>query len=481
LGSRIQVFSNTGSFINQWYNGVPYQSPAFIAIDANNVLWMGSFYSSFKGYDAPTGNLLTILPGTVIPGSGSVVNWGWFMANPTTTRVFATKDDGGTGFGPYSINSISSNKMLLSDILHYYINVLIDSTIQTSYTASSNPVITLPGWTGDVWDHLKQICSAYILEIASVNDVVTICNVGTRTLALDNVQGGSVALGIDTTASGQSVNITYQNATSGFGTLYDATLDSSKIFTTDVAQFNVETMTTNDYIGFINQPIRVDAITAPGQYVVYDSSDVPVLVTTALWNQYGGSVNVSINPDNPTSLDIAIQGPGSLIPGTLAPYKFGISYGGQVSTPAFSITGSAVFTNPIKLNLLTGANRSKNTALSAADVDNFAISTIAQAYDRGIWASADAGGPVPTLSAVIPTSVISGFGLTEGSLVSFKESIYRITSANIGNAWTRIGAKRHITTADFNTIATGKTTAQFVTRWGANQTGDFTIKPLRTF
>jgi hypothetical protein len=115
----------------------------------------------------------------------------------------------------------------------------------------------------------------------------------------------------------------------------------------------------------------------------------------------------------------------------------------------------------------------------AATITNTFVNTLSDAYSRGVWATIIAAGPAVNISFTLPTSVISGFGLTAGSLVKYKNSIYRITDVQIGNVSVSCTAERHVTSGDVEALWSGKTVADYLVVWGNHPVEDAIVEPLR--
>lgn len=216
-----------------------------------------------------------------------------------------------------------------------------------------------------------------------------------------------------------------------------------------------------------------------GQYMILAADNLPVPHTE--WAAHGGSISVQVNPDIPGAIDVILQGPTTEIPGVTGPFTLAAS-DGETTYPVFSVVGLGVFTRPEVVNILTGADRDKTTAEVAQKVDNFMHSSIAMIYSRCTWTTSRASGPVITLKASVPTTAVEGFGLCAGSLVSWKESTYRVTDAQIGPEWTSITAIRHVTVGEFDALmaADGASVGDFDTLWDGNVCEDLKIKPLRS-
>lgn len=379
------------------------------------------------------------------------------------------------------VQGFSRTRIPLSQCLIDYF-ALVDSSIVPTYTASSNPDVFIPGWSGNLWKYLKDLLSAYGLDIGVVAGAATIRDIGTLTIgaAADDSIARSASLSLDSSATGLSINVKNYNTSAGSGVLYDAT-DYGKIFSVKVGETVTETVTGNNYPVTLN-PVTHTTIAdgvpvLPGQYYVIASDNLPV--TQSEWIAYGASVTATINQDVPGGIDVTLVGPATEIPGVPPPYSLAIS-DGEVTRPAFSVTGSGVFTNPETINLLTGADATKTSQEVAQDIDNIFIDTKERAYDRGVWASTLASGPRMTLTVSVPTSMLDGFGLIAGSLWTFKENIYRVVSADIGNAATRLTLTPYITTGDVDALWSADNTGDWDSFWGGNETTDFKIKPLRT-
>lgn len=359
---------------------------------------------------------------------------------------------------------------ILQDAFSYYF--ALSGVLESYYTATVNPAVVLPPWSGDVWDHVKQLCSAYAVEIAVVSNVVTVRDIGVNTLIVDNLVSGTAKLSLDSQSNGQYVKVAYSKARySTNSVLYDAQV-AGNAMSVSAGSHTSQTVTTTNYPTVVNNPTPTDATTAPpGTYYVLDANNVHIPVTQ--WVGYGGSLVVSMNPAL-GSLDLILTAPN-----TGAPYASPFTVQVAPGVPGWSITGVGVFTDPATVNITTGSTPGNNGPVQAADVNNFAIGSIDQAYNRGEWAAALAGEAGLTLSLSVPTSTVSGFGLCEGSLISFKESTYRVITARIGNGVTAITATKYVTVGAFDTFQNGKTVGQFDTFWNGNPAENLSIKPYR--
>jgi DNA-binding beta-propeller fold protein YncE len=390
-------------------------------------------------------------------------------------RGFDSGADPNPTFGTNNrVQSYSYAARTLSAALQAYVDQ-VDPTIVIDYNAADDPIVVVPGWSGNVWKHLKDAASAYHVEIGVVDDTVTVRDVGSVLLDTANIEADSARLSLNSTATGLSINIKNYNAEVGSGIVYDAD-STGKIFQINSGQTVTETISGTNFPTQLNTPTQT--ATSPvsaGQYMVVGSDNL--VVSTTNWLNAGGSITVAINDAIPGGIDVTIIGPGGAI-GGISTFYIG-RYDGTSIVPAFSITGGGVFSTPVVLNILSGADETKTSELVAVDIDNVFIDTPGRAYDAGAWALFDASGPAITLKMNIPTSVVGGFGLAQGSTFILKENRYRVVDAEISEDWTQITCTPYVTTAEVDALWTSLTTGDWDTFWGSSDTLDFKIKPLR--
>lgn len=364
----------------------------------------------------------------------------------------------------------------LSDAIRSYID-LIDNTITIQYDATTNPNVIFPGWSGNVWKFLSDLCAAYAIEIVRDGLGILVRDIGAREIEIEDVVSGSASMNMTATATGRSVNIVNYNVSAGSGIVYDAAADANgRTLSVGAGEVLTETLQTNTYPTHLNQPTHTDDISVPaGQYFVIASDGLPV--TVGAWREYGGQLSVAISKEIPGGIEVTLIGPREEIPGVTAPYSIAIS-DGSTTRPALSITGSGVFTNPVSVNLLTGASPDRTTQQVALDIDNVFIGNIEQAYDRGAWACTVAAGPSISYQMSVPSASLNGLGGVAGSVLDARSGIYRVSSVSISGPQAGMTCVPMCTTGEFDSQWLGKTTGEFDSQWSGRTTGDFKIKPL---
>jgi hypothetical protein len=303
----------------------------------------------------------------------------------------------------------------------------------------------------------------YRWEIGLQNNAVVARPIGSKVFNVDNV-AGSPATTTTTTFTGRYVDVGYSSAVVvSNGLVYEARADDNRILSVGAAQTTVTAIQTDAYLTSILQPLRVTTfIPGAGTYYVVDSTGLPVVVDQ--WEDYGGAVSVAIDPDSAGVINVTLTGPTEEIPSTTAPYSLSVSDGDN-QYAAFSIIGSGVTATPDTLELLTGADRAKTLQELAFTISNPFISTLAQAFDTGIWATVEASGPRLSISLTVPTNSVEGFGLAQGSVFRYDGCDYRITDAGLGRTSTTINGVRHVTVDAFDTAWAGSDVADHDAVW----------------
>lgn len=337
----------------------------------------------------------------------------------------------------------------------------------------------------NMWQYIQDACSAYNKEIAVVNDVITARDIITRVIDITNI-AGAPTVAPNMTLTGRSVEINYSNSQSIRNEeIYNARADSNRVISVSLNETIRTTVSVDGTPSILFPPTRsAQPAAGIGEYSISDGNGVNVPDGT--WRYWGGKLTVETSPTASNSIDIILTAPsgstGGVFDGESAlypgPWKLAYS-SGSTDYAALSILGSGVKVTPKTLKLQSGADPEKTPQDIAKTVTNPFLSTIEQAYDRGIWAANDASGPRVVLSGSLPVSVAQGFGLIAGSRVYYRDSIYRITDATIGNLGMSFNAVRHVTAQDVDAIWAGKSIEKHDLMWEGYDLSDQTIAPLR--
>ena len=356
------------------------------------------------------------------------------------------------------------------------------------------PVSSQPG--ANAWEYLQQACSAYGQELSVVAGVLIVRNIGGRRLSIENV-AGAPTITPSMIFSGRSVEVVYSNSyTAKYQELYNTLDDGNRVISVKAAETITTTVAIDGTPTVIVQPTWSESATSGvGEYrIIASNTDTSPLVPYNLWSEFGGRVEVAISKTAPNSIDIILTGPtstdntfndtfdasGNIIQKALYTEPYKLAYTSGISEYAsLSVVGSGVRTNVTTLKLISAADPLKVSQEIAKTITNPFIATKEQAYDRGAWATLEASGPGVTISGSIPVTALSSFGLTAGSLIDYRDSIYRVMDATIGNLSVGFNAVRHVEVSDFDDFWAGRTVGAHDLMWDGYDTSDQIIAPLR--
>jgi len=494
--SRLTRFDSAGTFVSRVSisQAGPFSivNPSSITVNSKYV-YMTSGYNStgiVRVFDYAgkiiAGNLVASYDFNVtsLPPAGAMAPYqigGVTTANSASQLVrfvpgsnfFWVIDNNVSNAGTISrIQRLQYTESTLSSVLgSYFQKAGINSY---SYTASTDPIAPVAAWQGDLWEHIKQLCSAYNVEIVVLGGVITVRDCLTATATLDNARAGSLTLDMDLSSSASSISVTNYQARSGSGTLWNSSLDNN-VLSVDVNEVKTITIQTTNYPISILQPTRGTTIpVADGEYWIIANDNLPVVQSQ--WESYGGRVSVAMNTKTPGAIDITLTGPRA-IPGVAGPFYFAAS-DGSTKYPQFSIVGVGIFTQPVQVLLPTGADPAMSPASEPRKIDNIGVTSLSRVYATAGRAQSVASGPAISLRATIPSVEIGQFGYSAGAVVSFRNAKYRIRTISAGNEWATLTLEPCTTYSDYDAKNPTQTYGQATGFWFNKKYKDSKIKPL---
>lgn len=423
----------------------------------------------------------------------------------------------------------------LANAFTYYFSLAgITSGFTIDSTIASRSV-SYVGFTGDVWDWLKQVCVAQQIEISLVSSNIVVRPIRGREAEVNKnssvswqVANGDIARAIRVWAYGSNRQT-------------DALVYPSGGWNSDVPVYQVDAgevlevnIPVDVSIESLKQPYVVDSVdryyTGPDSvYAVAGQDGLPI--PSAQWTAWGGSITVSIGEDT-RSIDVKIQGAIDPV-GQYAPYRIAMSSGPSNYYSALRLVGTGVFYTKTSYDFSTGVPSDKTATEIGIEIDSPAINTIPEVYTVGIgaaqrWAGADQSISVSATvinrkgdkgTANYPTFAVfdadyagqtfaqfdttwtgktfvdfnnfyyakvadnfenQAFGNVAGARVKHRQAYYRIRSATTTEAGIQYSAERDTTFTDFDSVWTGKTLADFDTRFAGKTFADFGVIPLWT-
>jgi len=343
----------------------------------------------------------------------------------------------------------------------------------------STATIKTPGYEGDVWVFIKQLCSAYEVEIAVVQKYVVVRPTRQRTIDATNI--------IDTSWQVQDIELaqTFDVAYYNYAQETDFLVYPKGGWTPEVQVYQVEHGETVEFeldleffLTSVQQPTVQDTVEkdygTASVYAVSGNDNLPV--SAAFWEDRGGAMSFEILGDG-SRVKVTLTGP-SYEP--LSPYSISISDGStSYSTLRMVGTGTnferKLYTEktgllPVEAPLEKGAEIDNPTIDTLEDAKRYALfarrlySLPSQTYSTSATDFPRLKGSVPTVlfptfddfndslsggysftnfneeysgvtfdefTTDIGNTVPQGFGEVPGSRILLDDAVYRVRSSTI--------------------------------------------------
>lgn len=359
-----------------------------------------------------------------------------------------------TGFLGFLNQTVTAPPMYsgetLSGAFQAYVD-LCESGHTIVWDAAADPVVVLPGWRDKCWVKLKELCAAYGVLLVAVAGVIHVRDAAGDALAITNRT--PVSQSVESLFLYRQINVVHQNSVASSGSSANLELPSR-------ASVSPNESTTV----LINTAHSIDLVYKGtfGEWGFVDSTGSVITVTDISYYGLGFTVETT---ETPGQVLLTLTGPLTAIPGKTAPY-----------TATGSVHVAGVLNYPTTLPLLTGAAASVQEI--GPTINNPFIGTLEQAYDRGAWAADVAAGPAVSIRFNLNAAELLGFGLDLGSLVSYNDSIFRVTQISYGNLSAAISATRHVTLADMEAMFGDWTYQDMADLWDGYSYADMKIAPL---
>lgn len=337
----------------------------------------------------------------------------------------------------------------------------------------------IAGMTGNLWDYLNQVCSFYDVELALVDDVITLRDRGISTLETTNHIQAPVLNPVSNKSEYVSIEwLKADNTPSNY--LYYEVQDS---YSVDVGEEQEITIETSNEITYLlqPQPRPVQDMLPPSRldgYSISGSDNLPI--NPQEWLDWGGSLEVSTT-DVYGQIRLVLKGPREEIPGVPAPYSF-VANDGETSHPLIRLKYAGVAFTPQTTTVATGAGKQVGTKQEPVSFTNVGVTS-----ESSVWGCVARGakrfaGPQTTVTFSIPVTDVNGFGLVEGSLFEYKNCVYRIVSADYSISTVSITAMPYNSYTTFEGRWSSGTYADFESLWADDEYTfeDFSLAPLTT-
>ena len=244
-------------------------------------------------------------------------------------------------------------------------------------TGLSTEVIKTPGYEGDVWVFVKQLCSAYETEVTVVREFVVVRPTRQRTIDATNI--------IDKNWQVQDIELaqTFDVAYYNYAQQTDFLVFPKGGWTPEVQVYQVEHNETVEFevdleffLTSVQQPTVQDTVAkdygTASVYAVSANDNLPV--SAAFWTDYGGDMSFEILGDG-SRIKITLTGPNYE---PLSPYSISIS-DGSTSYSTLRIVGTGTNFNRLLYTEKTGLLPVEAPLAKGQEIDNPAIDTLEDA------------------------------------------------------------------------------------------------------
>lgn len=348
---------------------------------------------------------------------------------------------GALALGPLNAYNVSAPPFtgMLGELIQLYIGLVAESAPSVSVDpAIGMRPVTYPGWAGDLWPMMKNLCAAHDIQITPQED-------------------GSIHFGPGLDGEYHPVDYSQLHETGNPQTLaravevvrykYDSFKDqlvypaggwSEEVENITVSPGDTVTYTLNletSITDFV-QPMHVDYVDrmSADQSVYSIVDETGRTVTAADWKIAGGSVTFGIGPDRQSIL-MRISAPTRImlddINQAVQSYTFGSRFGdasSQYST--VRIIGSGVGISSTLLRIPTGVERELTGSEVGVTIDNPFISTMGQAGLAGLRAAITYAGQRAEVSLDTQTVPAPGV-LVKGERMDYRQRSTRITPSGV--------------------------------------------------
>ena len=342
-----------------------------------------------------------------------------------------------------------------------------------------NPQVYLPGYTGNIWTFIKQICAVYGVEISLINTAIYVRPLREREITIESVTTESYALSEIQLA--QEFDVAYYN----YSEETDAIVYPRGGWTPEVQVYQVEANETvtfdipvDGFLTSIKQPEAQDFVLkdysgTSSVYSVSGSDGLPV--TAAFWNDFKGNMTVKLK-ENGTVVEVTVTGPDFE---DLSPYTIGVSDGATEYSTLF-LVGSGLLYEKENVVIKTGLTPQEAPQVKGTAIDNPIISTRELAIDAGVRARRRYALPNQTFSTTGRQLVRKTY--TDYDYLVLDDPVFGLLDVNVLGYATDDNIVLFSTFDDYaNSIPSGYTFAEFNADYSEATFFDFTETLSLTF
>lgn len=338
------------------------------------------------------------------------------------------------------------------DIFRYYLSLGGITTDIQYQGAARESTRAVQGWTGVIWDYLREFAISVGAEISLVSGLVVMRPLRGRVSV--NRRDSSVSVNRSKGDMAQKVEVKYYSNRFGTGLVYPSGGwdPDVQVYQVDVDEIYETNIAVNVSPTELVQPTCVEYVArnTTNQSVYSVIGNDGLAIKPRQWTENGGSVTVSIGEDN-RSIDLKIVGANT----TNGPYRIAVGSGPSDAYSSLRIRGTGTFFSEEVISIHTGLTPDDTPQEIGTTIESNFVITKDQAYDLGLRVAQAYAGHRNTIS--VNSTGINRLNVA-GSILSptFKQFNEGLSaSGGISPTWT---GKKY---SDFTAAWTGNTFDQF--------------------
>lgn len=305
------------------------------------------------------------------------------------------------------------------DVAHYFLSegsVLpeqfpaqqLDISTVSAPEVSVNDPKKIPGFTGNVWEKIKEFCAITEMDVFFEQDAIKFRSRyeqvldGTSAREPENLTKSNLSWGVNNRETSKYVDIVYREMV---GDEDEFTLTelwrADSVYSLEKGEYREEIVQTDSTFTVLDQPIVTGAVPVPytrgyGSYVITGNDGY--IVEPQWWIDNGGSVKVEAT-GTAGEIKLILQAPTTET--VRAPYRISE---GEADRPALYIFGSGLnLSKPKTVRIATGAG---DAAQEAITFDSIFVTSLDLAYNAGYKVADSMGGAGGEISFSVPKDTL---------------------------------------------------------------------------
>lgn len=304
-------------------------------------------------------------------------------------------------------NTLLGTRTSYGDVANYFLSegsVLPEkfpvTQVDASYTltaeTAANAPTKVPGFTGNVWEKIKEFCSITEVDVFFDKDAIrfrsryeqVFDSVSSTSVPPQRLTKSDLGYSLENRETSKYVDVTYYEMVGDPNTFTSNELwRADTVYSLDKGEYKEEIVQTDSTFTVLMQPVVVNGVPVPytwgyGAYVVTGNDGY--IVDPQWWQDNGGSIRVEATG---TAGEIKIKMSAPNVDTARAPYRISE---GVADRPALYIRGTGLnLGKPKTLRLATGAG---DAAQEAVTYDSQFITNVQLAYNAGYKAADSQGG-----------------------------------------------------------------------------------------